>query len=226
MRVWSAVSQKGGPGKSTLIGHLAPYAVQCGERVLVVDIDPQESITNWHARRQGDKETPAVLPALADNLPKILDAAQTLGITLTLIDTAGKTDAGAVAAVRAADLIITPSEPTFFALDGLRGTVELLNRLGKLEQAICVINKVMPGKGQKQAFLDGEMQAAALGIMVSPAYLVLRSAYQVSIANGKGITEPKAGVKDAKAVKEIEALWDDLNKRNPLKTDKKEGVTA
>jgi chromosome partitioning protein len=222
MRTWSAVSQKGGSGKTTVLAHLSAYAVECGEKVIVIDLDPQESAVKWHGKRV-DSDSPGVVAALVDNLPKMLDAAATLGYTLAFVDTAGKTDAGAVAAVRAADLIITPSQPTFFAVEALKDTVELIRRLGKLDQAVCIINQ-LTAQSEKQDFADAEMQARAVGIAVSPAYLVHRRAYQTSIEAGKGVTEykPKKGQKDTKAIAELHRLWAHLNSANPVVVPSKE----
>jgi chromosome partitioning protein len=214
MRTWSAVSQKGGSGKTTILAHLSAYAVQCGERVLLIDLDPQESAKQWHRLRGESSEAPAVLAAVADNLDKILDAAKTLGITLAMVDTAGKTDAGSVAAIRAADLIITPTQPTFFATEALKDTVDLITRVGKLEQAVCIVNQ-LPDKRGEEEFKVAEMQAQRLGIAVSPAFLVHRRSYQTSLGAGKGITEFRP--KDKKAIPELEALWAHLNTLNPIK---------
>lgn len=214
MRVWSAVSQKGGSGKTTLLAQLAVHAVQRGERVLVVDLDPQESAKRWHSLRGDNSETPAVLAAIPDALPKVIDAAQTLGITLCMVDTVGKTEAGSVAAIRAADLILVPSQPSFLDIEALKDSVDLIARLNKLDQAVCIINRLTSGKGEQRAFEHAEKQLDAVGITVAPAYVVDRLAYQVSISKGKGVTEAKSGPKDARAVKEIEALWVHLNTVN------------
>ena len=167
MRTWSAVSQKGGSGKTTILAHLSAYAVQCGERVLLIDMDPQESAKQWHRLRGDSSEAPAVLAAVADNLDKILDAAKTLGITLAMVDTAGKTDAGSVAAIRAADLIITPTQPTFFATAALKDTVDLITRVGKLEQAVCIVNQ-LPDKRGEEEFKVAEMQTRGLASPYHP----------------------------------------------------------
>ena len=52
MRVLSVVSTKGGVGKTTLTVHLAVAAQQSGERVLVLDLDPQASAVQWWKDRQ------------------------------------------------------------------------------------------------------------------------------------------------------------------------------
>ena len=48
----SALSQKGGAGKTTMTINLAACLVERGQRVLVADADPQRSATRW--ARQGD----------------------------------------------------------------------------------------------------------------------------------------------------------------------------
>lgn len=218
MRIWGLVSQKGGVGKTTIGAHLAVYAHQCGEKVLVIDLDPQESARKWHMKRGESTETPAVLSVVADNLTKVLDAARTLGVTLVIIDTPGKIDNSALAAIRAADLIITPTQPNFFDIEGLKDTVDLIGRVGKIGQAVCVVNG-LAHQSVDQDFADAQLQAEAVGISVSPAFLVHRRAYQVSLREGKGVTEYKP--KDAKAIREIEALWSHVNAVAPIGTKEK-----
>jgi chromosome partitioning protein len=51
MNVITLASRKGGVGKSTLTAHLAAYAHLAGRRCMVVDADPQGSLTLWHSMR-------------------------------------------------------------------------------------------------------------------------------------------------------------------------------
>ena len=59
MKVLALLSQKGGAGKTTLAVHLAVHAHLSGERVALIDIDPQRSAGDWWRARE-DK-----MPALA-----------------------------------------------------------------------------------------------------------------------------------------------------------------
>jgi cellulose biosynthesis protein BcsQ len=51
MNVITLASRKGGVGKSTLTAHLAAFAHLMGHRCMVVDADPQGSLTLWHSMR-------------------------------------------------------------------------------------------------------------------------------------------------------------------------------
>jgi hypothetical protein len=60
MQVIAIVSQKGGVGKSTLAVHLAAEVAAQGQRVLVLDLDPQGSAMEWASRRSGGDTLPSV----------------------------------------------------------------------------------------------------------------------------------------------------------------------
>ena len=51
MRVIALTTQKGGSGKSTLASSLAVAAHEAGEKVFIVDMDPQGSLTRWAKER-------------------------------------------------------------------------------------------------------------------------------------------------------------------------------
>ena len=43
--------QKGGAGKTTVLAHLAAAWAEAGRRVVVIDLDPQQSLTRWAGLR-------------------------------------------------------------------------------------------------------------------------------------------------------------------------------
>ena len=51
MKSLSLVAQKGGAGKTTLAVHLAVYAAMRGEKVTLIDTDPQRSTAEWWRAR-------------------------------------------------------------------------------------------------------------------------------------------------------------------------------
>ena len=51
MNIITMASRKGGAGKSTLTAHLAAFAQQAGHRCVVIDADPQGSLSLWHSLR-------------------------------------------------------------------------------------------------------------------------------------------------------------------------------
>jgi chromosome partitioning protein len=203
MRTWAFVSQKGGSGKSTLCTQLATYAEQQGEIVCIVDLDPQTNAVLWSQIR-GTKE-PMVLAAAAEKLGEIIAAANTLGVTLVMIDSPSKVDAAALASIRAADLIIAPTRASLFDLAALSDTVRLLRTAGKLEAAVGVINCVPSDKGKEAATVaHASLALERIGLAIAPAHICERPPFATAIEVGKGVTEK---VPKSPAADEIRKLW-------------------
>ena len=77
MRTIAFVGQKGGSGKSTIASSLAVAARETKEKVCVIDMDPQGSLTNWaRIRNAGDIE---VLASGAARLPALLASLERRG---------------------------------------------------------------------------------------------------------------------------------------------------
>ena len=208
MRIWSFVQQKGGSGKSTICTNLAVCAEEEGETVLIVDLDPQSSATLWHFKRGTNK--PNVLDAIPDKLTNIIQSAATLGVTLCLIDSPSKLDATALAAIRAADMIICPTLPDLFNLGSLQDTVQLLEAGEKIGVTVGVVNNVDEGGAEARI---GAAKAAIEGfkMLACPAIIYHRPQFQTAAEKGKGVTE--AGARAKKAADEIRELWAFLDRR-------------
>src|SRR5215467_7017141 len=97
MRVVALINQKGGTGKSTLSACLAVAAQQAGERVFLIDMDQQKSLTKWGYRRQ-DKDLP-VESVSAAKLEAALSALVKGQVTLVIVDTPASDTPAAEAAM-------------------------------------------------------------------------------------------------------------------------------
>jgi chromosome partitioning protein len=206
MRIWSFVQQKGGSGKSTIATNLGVCGEEQGETVLIVDLDPQHSATLWHSARGTNK--PTVIDAIPDKLTDIVASAATLGVTLCLIDSPSKLDAIAVAAIRAADMVVCPTLPDLFNLGSLQDTVQLLEAAGKLPVTVGVVNNVDEA-GEEARIGEAKAVMGKFKMVACPAVIRHRPQFQAAAEKGKSVVE--AGTRAQKAAVEIRALWEFLN---------------
>jgi chromosome partitioning protein len=212
MRIWSFVQQKGGSGKSTICTNLAVHAEEKGETVLIVDLDPQSSASLWHLERGTNK--PNVLDAIPDKLEKIVESAPALGISLCLIDSPSKLDAIALAAIRAADMVVCPTLPDLFNLGSLQDTVQLLEAADKLTDTVVIINNVDEA-GAAARIGEAKAVIEKRKMLACPVVVHHWPQFQIAAEKGKGVTETGRG---KKAASEIRALWAFLDQHARLRS--------
>lgn len=223
MRTWAFVSEKGGSGKSTLATQLAVHATECGERAIIVDLDPQGSAEFWHQQRGTDKH-PGAVRCLPEKLQRVQAGARDLGHTLMLVDTVPHTNRDALIAIRAADLLILPSSPGQFDLQSLGHTAHLLSSAEATDKAIAVINRVPPGKSADATYSRAAGTAEGYGLRVAKSYVCHRLTFVQATDAGRGVTELEP---TGPAAAEIRRLWLELSKRSPVarSTPRKEPTT-
>jgi chromosome partitioning protein len=182
--VITVAQQKGGAGKTTLAANLAA-AVAEGRRVAVLDIDPQRSLARWHALRAGRKGAAEValseisgwrLAAEIDRLRRIYD--------VLIVDSPPHIDTDAKLAIRAADLVLVPLQPSPPDLWAAEGTLKLAGE--EKRRARLVFNRA-PAGGSLRASVEAEI--AAQGHPMLAATLGNRVGFAGAFAKGLGVTE-------------------------------------
>src|SRR5260370_1023602 len=146
MNVITLASRKGGSGKSTLTAHLAAFAHKLGHRSLILDADPQGSLTLWHSLR-ADRQPP--LENAARGIDRLIAHAMIDGVEWVFIDTAPTLWVVVQEAIRAATLVVIPARPGFFDLAAVTETVKIARE--RTKPYAVVINSAPVKRDEKKA---------------------------------------------------------------------------
>lgn len=203
MKKIAFLSQKGGSGKTTLAVHSAVAAHEDGERVVVIDTDPQKSATVWGEARSQD--APIVATAAAAELLRVLDVAKEEFMTLAIVDTAPHAAPDATRIVRAVDLVVIPCRPTAFDIAAAGSAVDIVKAAGV--PAVFVLSACpfrSPEIAETRAIL------AEYGLPIAPVEIIDRRAFARAVASGRAVTEFES---EGKAAGEIRILWNWLKEQ-------------
>ena len=201
MNIITMASRKGGAGKSTLTAHLAALCHQAGHRTVVIDADPQGSLTLWHSLRP-DRQPD--LRSGARGIERALAHAMVDGYEWAFIDTAASMWVVAQEAIRAATLVAIPARPGFFDLNAVRETVAAARERNKPYAVVLNAtpvkrdDKEAPAVVQSRAFFD------TLGIPVWAGQVSQRTGFVLTLAAGASISEVAP---ESVAGTEITGLW-------------------
>ena len=205
MRTIAFLTQKGGAGKTTLAASLAVAAAGAGERVIVLDLDPQASLACWGKRREAaNVPSKVIIDQLeGERLPRLrefLEGLNDAGFTLAIFDTAGADREAARLVTETSDLCLLPARPTRLDVEVTAATFRACY-LAK-RKAAFVLNQCPPAYRSSRAS-DAAKDLSQLGVLAEPM-LSARIDFQDAIAAGLGVTEYASG---SRAAQEIEAFW-------------------
>jgi len=197
MRILAVTSQKGGSGKTTLSGHLAVQAELAGDGpVVLVDTDPQGSLSDWWNERESD--LPAFAHTSVGRLSQDLEVLRSQGFKTAIIDTPPAITAAIQSVITLSDLVLIPTRPSPHDLRAAAATVDLAERSNK--PLMFVINGATP-----RARLTAE---AAIALSqhgtVAPVNIHHRTDFAASMIDGRTVMELN---EKSKSAQEIQNLW-------------------
>lgn len=156
MPIITIASQKGGSGKTTLATNIAAALQAVGERVLVIDADPQRSALGW-----GEGGAADVIAATAAMLTPARLAALTASYGWVIIDTPPRLGDATLAAAAAADVVLVPTRPTSMDIATLPATAAALAHT----RAPMVVVITQRPQSASAATADGAITGAGLALM-------------------------------------------------------------
>ena len=141
--VITVAQQKGGTGKTTLAANLAA-ALAKDRRVALLDIDPQRSLTRWHALRVARTDPAAALTFSDVSGWRLTAELERLKRThdVVLVDSPPHIDTDSKLAVRGATLVLVPVQPSPPDVWAAEGTLKLAAE--EKRPAAIVLNRVPP----------------------------------------------------------------------------------
>jgi chromosome partitioning protein len=197
--VITVAQQKGGTGKTTLAANIAA-ALARDRRVALLDVDPQRTLARWHAlRRESDRPAAQISFSdvsgwrLAGELSRLRQEHE-----VVVIDSPPQVDTDARLAIRGADLVLVPVQPSPPDLWAAEATLELA--AGERRPARLILNRVGAASRLRNA-IRADITARGLPAMTSE--LGNRAGIALAFAAGLGITEREPRSRGAEEVRAL-----------------------
>jgi chromosome partitioning protein len=204
MAIIAVCNQKGGCGKTTIAVNLAQAFVTDGSEVLLLDLDPQGSASEWRSRTQA----PAFEVREMER-EELLNQARHLRRQheVIIIDCPPQYAEPSSAAIRVADLVLVPVQPSPLDVWSTSAIVELIQArqevAGGQPRAAYVVSRAISNTALKRALTEALAQE---DLPVLGTGTTQRVIYATSASRGGTVFDGRANP----ARREMEGIRDDL----------------
>lgn len=187
MKVIAVLNQKGGSGKTTIATHLARSLQLDGADVLLVDSDPQGSARDWAAVREDHPLTVVGIdrPTIDRDVKNVARK-----VEFVVIDGAPQAADLAVSAIKAADFILIPVQPSPYDIWATADLVDLVKQRIEITdgclQAAFVVSRAIKGTRIGSEVTEA---LAGYGLPVLDARITQRVSYPGTAAAGTTVLE-------------------------------------
>ena len=210
-KIIAVANQKGGSGKTTVSMQLAGTIARRGNKVLVVDADPQGTATRWAASAEDERPFPASVVGLSAASAKVHREVKKFidDYNYIIIDCPPAADSPVPqSALLIADLVLVPLIPSpldMWAAVGIRQVIANVSDLNEGLKARLVLNQCQPNTTLTQETLE---VLPEFGIELARAQLRQRQVYRQSAVFGQTVHD--FGGKASAAIEEIENLTNEV----------------
>ena len=210
-KIIAIVNQKGGSGKTTISMQLAGAIARRGNKLLVVDADPQGTATRWAASAEDETPFPASVIGLSAANAKVHREAKKFinDYDYMIIDCPPAADSPVPqSALLIADLALVPIIPSpldMWAAVGIRQVIQNVCDFNDALQARLLLNQCQPNTTLVQESLE---ILPEFGIPLARTKIQHRQVYRQSAVFGQSVHD--FGNKAQAAIAEIESLTDEV----------------
>ncbi|AVT82988.1 ParA family protein [Rhodopseudomonas palustris] len=201
MNVIVFASRKGGSGKSTLAAHLAAQVHKASRPCLLIDADPQGSLTLWHKLR-GTNEPP--LRTATRSITDIVAAAKRDGIEWIFVDTPPNLSAVVDDAIRNATMVIIPARPGVFDVNAVQDTIQTCRSHRKPYAVVLNGAPALRDEVESRIVTIARDALAKFKAPVWGGQITNRADLLMALGEGQGAREYAA---EGRAAYEINRLW-------------------
>ena len=210
-KIIALLNEKGGSGKSTLSINIATALHRRGEKVVLIDADPQGTARDWREASPENADLPSVVAL--DRPELLLSSIKAIAANWVIIDTPAKAERMSANVIRIANIALIPVQPSAADVWASAAAVKLVQSkidVGGQIHAAFIATRVSGQTKLSKEILAGNWNEYGLPLMATA--IANRVSYAQSLSDGLSVFDTT----DQAAKVEIDALITELETKGWL----------